>query len=204
MPHLYIANTTRQRQIIYYRLDFNFEGNPNAQNGKACPSVPIEPGKQMMITGDHLHMKQIESIVSQLSRYGLQGESDIRAAKGKQRFVIPFVFNVGAVVSKKVIEDVLARNEALVGNQGQERRRLAAINVNHKVQTTVAESLLQNGINPELGALTRPIEVEMEQMEQTEAGEKTIAEGYRITDEADRTKPPTDGGRHGRRGRKAA
>jgi hypothetical protein len=186
MAKLYIANVSRQNQIVCFRLDYGPDGELKDTNRRFEPArqQEIPPGRQVMIGGD-MHMRQIEDIVKQLQPYGLVGALDAP----RQRAIAPLVFNVVNPVTAKVMESVRDTNAELLTADGHERRQKAAVATNDIVQTTVAQQFAEVGIEDKPADRT---DVTFEQQEQSEAGEKTIAEGYRV--EAGAAAPPKNKG----------
>lgn len=173
MSRLFVANCTRQFQEVYYRLDFNDGGQPEA-NRRFQPAKreTIPPGRQICLGGD-LHMTQIKDIIDQLKPYGLVGTVDVPRLNA----IAPYVFDIDKPVSVSVINDVRNSNAGILIEQGRERRKKAAIVVNETVANVVGNEFASAGIAKEP---TQEIEVEFEQEEQSEAGESRVAEGYRL------------------------
>jgi len=175
MSKLFVANATPQNWIIFYRLDFNDDGSPNVRFTPA-KQHPIPSGKQNAIGGD-LHISQVESIVKQLSKYGAIGVTDVQ----RQRVYTPLVFNVDKPVPAVIIERVRALNMGVLAQEGAERRRKAAVANNQAIETAVQNAVANLGGDPNEVKIPG-VETTFEQVEQTPAGEKTIAEGVRVTD----------------------
>ena len=161
MSRLYVANTTKHNQQVFYRLDFAPDGgmDPRAAQRMNAKSEPIPKGRQKNLGGD-LTMPQIEDIVRQLNVFGMVGEKEIARLPRRQ---VPYVFNVDKVVSEKAIRTVLAHNDGVLVQEGKTRRAAMAIAANE-----IAEA---DGF-----------EVSIEQEEASEFGESLIAEGYAIDD----------------------
>jgi hypothetical protein len=178
MASLFIANCTQQTREIYYRLDFDVDGKKKDTNRRFEPArkQTIPPGKQALIGSSGMHMMQIEDIVGQLVPYGLHGVVDL--ARREPLTTVPLVFNVEKPVPKAVMERVVEENKIALVNQGKERRQKAAIGTNNMVQQTLARQMAAANIE----STDEPIGVEVafEQLEQSEAGEKRIEEGYRV------------------------
>ena len=179
MASLYIANCTPQVKEIYYRLDFDIDGRKKDTNRRFEPAKKqtILPGKQAPIGSANMHPSQVEDIVQQLSRYGLHGVVDL--AHREPLSVVPMVFNVERPVPKQVMERVIEENKIALVNQGKERRRKAAIGTNNMVQQTLAQQMAAANVDPNEEPPT-PVEVAFEQLDQSEAGEKKVEEGYRV------------------------
>jgi len=181
MSHLYVANCTRQNWNCQYRLDYDKEGEPARNSRFLFPKTEtIAAGRQVALGGD-LHMSQIEDIVEQLKPYGLIGAADISSLHGKKA---PYVFNIDVPVSQSLMHKVIDHNSGVMIFDGQQRRAKAAV---------VANDIVANRIDD-----LKTVEVEYEQLEQSEAGEKTIGEGYRMDPNAPAS-PPKGGNRRQRR-----
>ena len=101
---LYIANPTKQTQVVCYRLDYGNDGALKDTNRQFQPArqQEIPPGRQVQL-GSDLHIKQIEDIVDQLKVYGLVGVVDVprlRAADfdNLRAGIVPYVFNIDAPI----------------------------------------------------------------------------------------------------------
>ena len=176
MARLFIANVSRQTQIVCYRLDYNKKGDLADINRRFQPAKQqdIPPGRQVQIGGD-FHMNQIEDIVSQLQPYGLIGVEDVPRMAGRK--VAPYVFNIDRPVPEDVMRRVRDGNSEVKTGEGKLRRQKAAVATNEIVQTTVAQSFAEKGIEAEPPDRT---DVSFEQEEQSPEGEKRIEEGYRV------------------------
>lgn len=165
MPKLYVANCTRQNYNCQYRLDFTANGEP-VPTGRFHPakSQVINPGRQVVLGGTDMHMTQIEDIVEQLKIYGMIGVSEINELQGQKA---PYLFDVNKPISTNDIRRVVDHNDGVAVIDGRKRRANAAVVVN---------DVLAHKIDSEM----KPVDVEFEQLQQSEAGEKTIGEGYRI------------------------
>jgi hypothetical protein len=77
------------------------------------------------------------------------------------------------------MERVVEENKVALVNQGKDRRRRAAIGTNNMVQQTLAQQMAAANIDPNEEP-PMAVEVGFEQLEQSEAGERRIEEGYRV------------------------
>ena len=123
-------------------------------------------------------MNQITDICEQLEVYGLVAANDVSRLGRK---VAPYVFNIDYPVPAETMRKVRDSNESSQVQQGRERRQKAAIATNEIVQQTVSNQFLENGIEDEP---SDRVSVAFEQEEQTEAGEKRIEEGYKVSSTA--------------------
>jgi hypothetical protein len=167
MAKLYIANTLKQTQIIFYRMDIDPDGGPNAlrrfQPAKQSPAIP--KGRQIVLGGD-LELHQIDNIVTQLSRVGLVAEKDVGRLSGS----VPYIFNIDQPVRAESIRQVLAHNAGVLIGQGKTRREAAAIAARASLESQAQEARIE----PQL------YEASIEQEEVSENDEKSIDEGYRV------------------------
>ena len=172
MPKLYVANTLKQTQIIFYRMDYDADGGPNMlrrfQTAKQSPALP--KGRQIALGGD-LNMDQINNIVEQLRRVGLVAEADVNRLNG----TVPYIFNVDRPVSAESIRKVLAHNDGVLIKDGRARREAAAIAAQASLETVAQEA----SSKPQL------YEASIEQQDISENLESGIEEGYRIVDKID-------------------
>lgn len=174
MAKLYVANCSRQYQEVHYRLDYNEAGRQD-QNSRFQPAkrMTIPPGRQVVLGGD-MHIKQIEDVIDQLSKYGMVGVVDVPRLKT----VAPLVFNIELAVPAEIIRKVQQINAGVMIEQGKVRRQKAAIAVDDIVQRTVNNQFAEANVPADTSRDT--VETSVEQLEQSEAGEKTIAEGFRV------------------------
>jgi hypothetical protein len=180
---LYIANPTRQRQVICYRLDFNKDGDPEQlRRFQPARQQDVEPGRQIQLGGD-MHQNQITDIVEQLAPYGLIGVVDVPRMQGR----VSYLYNIDRPVPSEALRKVMAHNESVLVDDGRDRRMRAAVATNEIVQQTVSQQFAERGIDE---APTDRTTVSFEQEEQSEAGEKPIAEGYKVSPEAPTKNPP--------------
>ena len=164
MGYLYIANVSRQRQIVNYRLDVDRKGIYQERMRLQAPRQEIlAPGKQSIVGGD-LGPEQIAQIIEQLEVYGLVGQVDV---PNNLHGVAELVFNIDVPVSKHTLEVVHAHNMGMKIEEGTLRRHRAAIAAN---QALVRES----------GEIPPVFDVEFEQEEVSEMGEKSITEGFHV------------------------
>ena len=180
MPKLYVANTLKQQQIIFYRMDFDADGGPNAlrrfQPAKQSPVIP--KGRQIVLGGE-LEMVQIDNIVTQLERVGLTAEKDIGHLSG----MVPYVWNIDQPVKADSIRTVLAHNAGVLMGQGRVRREAAAI----AARASLENAAQSDQISPSMYEAS----IETEDPGETDVG--TVDEGYRVVDdpaEAQRQQPP--------------
>lgn len=196
---LYIANCTRQNQTIYYRLDYDNNGNPKeAERTRFQPALQqtIPAGRQAQL-GTDFHKVQVTEIVDQLARYGLIGVVDVP----RQKQMAPYVFNIDKPVPADIMRKVSDCNSSVLIEQGQLRRRRAAIEANGAVMAAVESQIAANGTNPDEEP-SPAVKVGFEQLEQSEAGERRIEEGYTVDPNAPSASGRTRfGQKRGKRGR---
>lgn len=174
MARLYVANPTRQDKDVHFRLTYR---DGRMANFPMYKRQTIPKGKQVALGGD-LDMAQIEDVVQQLSRYGMLGTIDLKGRFPAKR--IPLLFSVDRQIPRPVIEEVVAHNDGVLTDDGRARRRAAAVAAN--------EALLRN-LGDDTPAPPEMV-VDMEQDEQTEAGEKRIEEGVRVLNRPLADAPP--------------
>lgn len=171
MPFLYLANCTKQREIVYYRLDIKNNGAENdLRRFQPARSTPIiSPGRQVAIENRDLHPDQITSIVEQLTAYGMVEQLEIGRLP---RAVVPYVFNVGAPVQAETIRVVDAHNTGVLRGEGHQRREAAAIAAQGALQSEASTINIPNAT----------FEATIEQEDAPENDEKRVEEGYRIVE----------------------
>jgi hypothetical protein len=166
--HLYIANCTRQNQIIFYRLDFNADGMPRSQDGVQPKHQAIQPGKQAPIGGDLSHISQADSIVAQLRPFGCAAVSEINRLN---KFT-PYIFDVDKPVSADAIRKVFNHNQGILSRNGAEIREMSAI--------AASEAIVPHADGDK-------ITIGIEQVSESEYGGPQVAEGFII----DKTAAPS-------------
>lgn len=188
MGYLHIANCTRQRQTIAFRLDINRNGelDPRMQNAAAKQqTIETSPVRLMQaVVGGDLHPNQIEDIIRQLTPYGLVGVVDV---PNNLVGFTPLVFNIDAPVPERVMRAVYDYNQGIRIMEGGDRRRRAAIGANQA---------LEGQLQPDM-ARPPEFDVEFEQEEVSENDEKSISEGFHV--KRDGAAPPTPGQGRGKR-----
>lgn len=193
---LYVANVSTQNQIIYYRLDYTLEGTMDRRlviPAKQSPVIP--PGRQFPLGGE-LGQAQVDSIISQLTPYGLIAESEVPRLKPGRK--VTYVCNVDRPVSAETIRLVNDHNRGVKIAAGAEMRKKAAIGASSIVDNVVTEATPP-------GAPAAPLkefDISVEQEDQSPLGEKPIAEGLKVDLAAASSPAPRGGGP--RRSRKAA
>jgi hypothetical protein len=195
---LYVANCTKQNAIVFYRTRFNEDGTPKDENRRfeAPKQMAIRSGRQEIIGQRNMPMVMAMEIITQLtSSLGLVDAEDVKRTHGK----IQFVFQLNKPVPAEIIRFADAQNKGELLLEGSLRRKRAAVAVNDLVVQAAAEEAARVGREELQPPNTR---VSFEQLEQTEMGEKTIAEGYKVDPNAP-AEPPTTAasGRSDRGGR---
>lgn len=198
---LYVANTTKQNQIVCYRLDFDRDGNQKDTNRRFEPArqQEIPPGRQVQL-GSDFHPNQVHDIVEQLSTYGLIGVVDVpRLRKADldnlRQGVVPYVFNLDQPVPQDAMRKVIAHNSAILVDDGRDRRAKAAVASSQIVQDAVQSEFANRGIDDKP---SDRFSLAVEQDEQSEAGERKIEEGYRVSS----TEPQSPAFRGGKKTRR--
>lgn len=183
---LYVANPTTQAQRVYYRLDFNGDGQHNPGLKGASKFTDIPSGQQRPISGGELaYPLQVQDIIRQLKVFGALDVSEI---SGQNRS-ISYIFSIDKPVPKPLIERALDQNRGFMMESGRQRRIAAALGASEALNNTVAESMDADMPEP------APLSVEFEQETAAEAGQKAVAEGYDIDRAADVKSPAVRKGR---------
>lgn len=158
---LFIAVCVRQKQRIFYRLDFTSTGQPAPQQGTLPKHQDIDPGAQVPIGGD-LHETQAESIIKQLTVFGLQPAEEVNRLRG----LTPYIYSKGKPVSKAQIEKAFNHNQGILARDGRQRREAAAIAAGSAIES-------------------EEVKISIEQVTESELGGKQVAEGYTVDKNAD-------------------
>lgn len=167
---LKFANCLSQKQQVFYRLDYNFFGEPDAGNRfRTARSLMVDAGRQVVIGGD-LVQQQVDSIIKQLEIYGALKVEEMGRLPRK---VVPSLLSIDKDVPAKLIVDVMKHNKGVLTSIGRERRETAAVVANEAVEKAVAAQ-----------ASLQKFEVEIEQQD-PEPGEAEITgsrleEGLRV------------------------
>lgn len=180
---LFVANPTRQRQVLFYRP---FIEPPGAvRSFRPASQIEIQPGKQVPIPHDFASTEAADVVVGQISKHGAVAEKEV---KGCKRY-IRYVWNVGQPVGLSALRTAVALNKGIKTEEGKDRRMRAAVGVSETVQRVVAEQFAEVGQGEV--APTDKIDVGIEQLETTE-------ENQVRTDESFRVRPDPAGGPRGR------
>ncbi len=131
MPRLFIANCTRQRQEVFYRLDFSSDGIRLER--QAPKKIVIESGRQTSL--DLKHISQSNAIIDQLAKVGGRRVEEQGRLPKK---VIPYLLAQDKTVPIKLIEQVHAHNMGVLNETSEVRRKHAAIAGSEVVQQAVA------------------------------------------------------------------
>ena len=171
---LKVANCLPQQQQVFYRLEYNFFGEPDAGDRfRTAKSINVLAGRQVVVGGD-LHEQQVKSIIKQLEVYGA---IDISQMGRLPRAVVPYLVSIDKDVPAKLIADVFKHNKGVLSSEGRKRRETAAVVANEAVENAVqAQAKLQT------------FEVEIEQQD-PEPGEpdpvgNRLTEGLRVDKKA--------------------
>ena len=184
MPDLFIANCSRQPQVVCYRIDFDEKGSKNTW--KPPTQRDIGPGQQITAARG-LHIDALNHIEEQLRVYGMCSVSELGRLPARP---VPVVFNIDKPVPRKMIEDVMAHNEQVKTLEGKTRRQKAAVASNDIVTKTVEQELLRQQAPAELMPDLNESSVEYEQVDTTAEDQVRLEEGIRIRADAPSPEPP--------------
>lgn len=182
MPKLYVANCTKQNQIVYFRLDFNDDKTRNTRFQPA-KQQQIRPGRQVPLGGEFVHMMQVEDIVKQLTRHGAAFVADVPRLKR----IAPYLMNIDKPVPEEAIRMVNDINSKTLVAQGRIRRQRAAVVANEAVTHAVANMAAEEGVEDDVAPA--PTDVTFEQLDQSEAGESRIEEGVHVRPDGEPAAP---------------
>ena len=135
MPHLYIANGTRQNFVFMYRL-------PEIAQVR---QQPIRVGGQIRITApkEGLNTIQIDAIIEQHKKYGLIPASEIE--KGKTS--APLAYQVGSPIPADRIARLMLRNQGVKVEMGRKFREDAAVVMTAGLGTNLRDSGVEGDLN---------------------------------------------------------
>jgi hypothetical protein len=133
---LFIANTTHQRQEVFYRLDFVQEGS-SALRANNVKKVTIDAGRQVSVGGD-LIPDQAQLIMDQLSPYGGVGVDELSRLPNNKK--VTYLMSFGKEIPMKLIRMMDEHNKSLLTGQGDHRRQLAAVAM-HPIVTEQIDTL---------------------------------------------------------------
>lgn len=158
----YLANTSRHDQGFNFRLP---------ENARAMQQ-PIRIGQQVMLGHRNLGKPDVDYLVEQVSTYGGVRVGDYEKTTGQ---VVTFIYDVDKEIPRKEIERVMRHNSGQLTLAGKKMREEAAV-----ATSQVIENMTPGEVN----------EVELTIQEETAPapGEKQIAEGIIVRDEARRSR----------------
>jgi hypothetical protein len=183
MPHLYVANATKQNQTVFYRLDFNIEGELDMSDRlRAARKFDLNPGQVKSVAGD-MHDTQCKSIIEQLKTYGALDISETTRPPRNQQ--VPLIMSMGKPVPPKLILEINEHNQGVLAVGGEHRRSQAALATDRLVQDQVDATVKEFTVEIEdVGA--GPGSEEM-----LGKDHKNLAVGYKIDkDSSSQQKPP--------------
>ena len=193
MGTLYVANCSKQNQEIQYQMHLRWDGNRLVSTVSPPPNNPasrqvLRPGRQEPIGGRNISVDAVQSLVHQLEPHGAVPQSELYgpSARGKKIYL---VYSVDKPISEDVIRYVMDVNSGVLVDEGRQRRINAAIVVNEKVQKAVSDTLMSNGIDDEVRT---NVDVEVEQVRQSEFEEKKVEEGFKVRADAPDLPPPAN------------
>jgi molecular chaperone DnaK (HSP70) len=191
MGRLYVANCTKQPQELQYHLHLKVDGGrlvstDAAPINRQATRQTIQPGRQDVIGAHDLPTWQIESVIRQLVPHGIVGVTDLYSPSFRA-MKIPLLFSIDKPIPGDVIRYTIDSNSGVLTEQGRRRRIQAAIATNETINNAVAQSLATNQIDQEINT---KVDVEFEQVAQSEFEETKIAQGVRIRDDAPGAPPP--------------
>lgn len=167
MPKMYLANVTQQNQVVNYRL---------SESNKVW-TQPISIGKQILVgKGDDMAVHDIESVIAQLSPYGLISVDELRTTR-KQ---VTWLYSLGRPVKADQIQAAALHNKGVLTDQGRKFREHAAIATNQAMDAAADDAGLTRA-----GALEMSVE---EESGEHPDGDKPVGEGYRLDKTAARAK----------------
>jgi hypothetical protein len=178
---LFLANTSNQRQVLYYRTEI-----AGMQDGAPKWNPPrqqaFKPGEVSPLGGD-MPQEQVAYVVEQLARFGGFDVEDVK--KGALKGVVPYVFDYDKPVTPFVVEQVRRFNRGEMVLEAKERRKQTAL--------AAANTL---GVDC--------LEISVEQDVDSGLDEQRVEEGFRVSSRNEGDSPPNDTKRGKSGTRKAA
>jgi len=171
--HVYIGNATKQILTFSYRP---------AGRGVRAQSVPI--GGQVLLSGD-LTPDEVEAALSQNAKYGLVDVKEIDRTKG----FIGICYSLDKEISLSYLQRALDQNHRVMVDRGKEIRTNAAIAANQSLENELAENQLGG-----LHQLEMSVVEDDSPSRSSDAG-PMVAEGVRVSRNADAPVAPRDRGR---------
>jgi hypothetical protein len=180
--HLFIANPTRQPIAFLYRT---LENNKVLQQN-------IGYGQQVKIAGD-LSTEEIDYIIGQYRKYGIVKADDMDSNRG----FVGICYSVGKPISSIRIDRTLRHNQFVLIDRGKKQRQAAAI----QEMVRMEDDIIKSGRPERLVGFEASI-VEHNHNDRDEL--PPIAEGIRVTRNANPDGTITEPAAPKRRGRRAA
>lgn len=199
MTDLYVANCTRQVQIVCFRHDFNERGQAKAFS--APRQREIKPGQQERIARGE-HIDTVTAITEQLGVFGMRPIAEVSRLTDKD--YVPVVYNVDRAVPSRLIRDVMDHNNRVRMLQGAQLRKQAAVVSNDLITKTVQEELLKEQMPAEMLPKIEETTVEYDQQNTTEENQTRLGEGVRVRGDAPDAELPPPQQRRGRGSRQRA
>jgi hypothetical protein len=157
MPNLYIANTTKLEWVFTYRLP---EMQQHFQRR-------IRAGGQILL--DHLDQQEIDEVIKQNARYGMQPAQELSRRKGFSGIC----WRVGEPIDVDRMLATFEINANALTEAADVKRKQTAVAASDNIAETLHR---MTGINKES---LRPQRLEMEVKEETE-GQPTVAAGVEV------------------------
>ena len=159
MPYLFVANTSRQDQRVYYRLDFDSPGTPETQRGRPALHHDIPAGRQVPIGNTDLTVDQCQCVIEQLRPYGAIAHEEVNRTRRRAGLI----YNTGKAVPLTAFNAMMDVNHGLLAAEGALRRARAAVTVNKLVEDAAAMEIQRQRFDPEKAPMTGfAVEIEQE------------------------------------------
>ena len=133
MPTLHIANCTRQKRQLNYRLDMNADGIIAVNPGSPAKLIQIDAAKVGTLVLQHPN--QAKMIIDQMAGIGAVDLSDIERLQRNK--TCPYIFSIDKPIKLAHIQKVYNHNRGVVTGSGEKRRQDAAIAANSAVEQQV-------------------------------------------------------------------
>lgn len=190
MTTMWVANVTAQFHVFMYRV---------AENPKLIQQE-IPPGGQIRIAanGGNLNPSDIESIVSHHAQYGMIAAADV----GRHKGYLGLVYSLDRTVNLAKIQEQVYANREILTERGRDNRRAAAVAVSQQVEAHIAQEGLPDvlkhleiSVEEIKGPKVQTRSARDEALQRDLEESAPVAEGIRVTRDADAPKPSRRGGR---------
>lgn len=180
---MYIANATPQRQIFFYRTEYDSDqGIPLHMHGKQAKQCEVAPGQQREL--GNFSPDVCRRLMDQIRVYGGIEEGDLREVVARRDRYFTWVVAFDSYVKADSIAFVANANKGGKLEEGVYRREAAAVAAAEQTEHGAAQQLALKQVPLSEGKLNSPIEIEIEQVpsdfEDESSDGPPIKEAYKV------------------------